>query len=71
MGEPSRQAQGDPPARARAVHDRIARIRGAQALNELRDDAQAIAPALGAERQLAELDECTRSLTATAAWHAP
>jgi fido (protein-threonine AMPylation protein) len=45
--------------------DRIARVRGAQALNELRDDARAIAPALGAEEQLAELDGLVGALLGT------
>lgn len=36
--------------------DRLARIHGPQALNELRDEARGIAPALGAARQLAELE---------------
>ena len=36
--------------------DRLARTRGEQALIELREEARALAPALGAERQLAELD---------------
>jgi hypothetical protein len=45
--------------------DRMARVRGAQVLNELRDEARAIAPALGAERQLANLDELVGALLGT------
>jgi hypothetical protein len=36
--------------------DRLARVRGEQALNELREDARRIVPLLDAETQLAELD---------------
>ena len=45
--------------------DRIARVRGAQALNELRNHARAIAPALGAEQQLADLDSLVGALLGT------
>jgi fido (protein-threonine AMPylation protein) len=45
--------------------DRLARIRGTQALNELRDDARAIAALLGAEQQLAELDGLIGALLGT------
>jgi hypothetical protein len=45
--------------------DRIARVRGAEALNELRDEARAMAPVLGAERQLAELDDLVGALLGT------
>lgn len=47
--------------------DRIARLRGSGALNELRDGARAIAPALGAEGQLAELDGLIGALLGTRA----
>ncbi len=39
-----------------AYLDRIAQLRGERELNELRDEARAIAPALGAEEQLATLE---------------
>jgi len=45
--------------------DRIARIRGEQALNELRDDAREIAPALDAAEQLAELEDLIGALLGT------
>ena len=45
--------------------DRIARVRGAQALNELRDAARAVAPALGAEQQLADLEQLVGALLGT------
>ncbi len=45
--------------------DRVARVRGAQALNELRDDARAIAPTLSAEKQLADLDKLVGALLGT------
>ena len=45
--------------------DRIARIRGAQALNELRDQARQIAPALDANQQLNELDNLVGTLLGT------
>lgn len=46
--------------------DRIARARGQDALNELRDGARAIAPQLGAEQQrLAELDDLIGALQGT------
>lgn len=45
--------------------DRIARLRGDQALNELRDAARAIARALDAEAQFAELDRLIGALLGT------
>jgi hypothetical protein len=45
--------------------DRIARIRGEQALGELRDDAREIAPLLHAEEQFAELDRLIGALLGT------
>jgi hypothetical protein len=45
--------------------DRMARIRGEQALNELRDDAREIAPALDGAKQLAELEELVGALLGT------
>jgi hypothetical protein len=45
--------------------DRMARVRGAQGLNELRDDAREIAPALGAAEQLAELEDLVGALLGT------
>lgn len=45
--------------------DRLARVHGPQALNELRDRARAIASALGAEQQLAELDRLVGALLGT------
>ncbi len=45
--------------------DRMARIRGEQALNELRDGAREIAPALEAAEQLAELEELVGALLGT------
>lgn len=47
--------------------DRLARVHGSSALNELRDEARAIAPALGADRQLAELDRLIGALLGTRA----
>ena len=45
--------------------DRIARIRGDEALNELRDEARAVAPAFGAEPQAAELERLIDALLGT------
>ncbi len=45
--------------------DRLARIRGDEALNELRDEARAIAPALGAEEQLTALERLIGALLGT------
>jgi fido (protein-threonine AMPylation protein) len=45
--------------------DALARARGAQALNELREQARAIAPALGAERELPQLDRLIGALLGT------
>ncbi|MGD0454077.1 MAG: Fic family protein [Solirubrobacteraceae bacterium] len=45
--------------------DRMARNRGARALNELRDEARAIAPAIGAEQQLIDLDGLVGALLGT------
>ena len=45
--------------------DRLARARGAEALNELRDDARALAPKLGAEQELADLDRLIAALQGT------
>lgn len=45
--------------------ERLARTRGESALHGLRDGARAIAPALGAEKQLAELDELIGALLGT------
>ena len=45
--------------------DRLARTRGEAALNELRDEAREIAPALGAEEQLAQLDRLIGALLGT------
>jgi len=45
--------------------DAVARARGAAALNELREQAGAIAPALGAERELVELDRLIGALLGT------
>jgi hypothetical protein len=45
--------------------ERLARTRGDEALNQLRDQARAIAPALGAEDQLAELDRLIGALLGT------
>lgn len=45
--------------------DGIARARGAEALNELRDQAATIAPALGAEQELVELDRLIGALLGT------
>jgi fido (protein-threonine AMPylation protein) len=45
--------------------DRLARTRGEGALNELRDEARAIAPALGGEQQFAELDRLLGALLGT------
>jgi hypothetical protein len=45
--------------------DRLARIRGDRALNELRDGAREIAPALNAEAQFAELDRLVGALLGT------
>jgi hypothetical protein len=48
-----------------AYLDRIARVRGERALNELRDGAQTIAPLLGAEQQLIQLDDLIGALLGT------
>jgi hypothetical protein len=48
-----------------AYLDRIARQRGDQALNELRDAARAIAPAIDAESELVELDALIGTLLGT------
>jgi fido (protein-threonine AMPylation protein) len=45
--------------------DGIARARGAEALNELREQAAALAPALGAERELVALDRLIGALLGT------
>lgn len=45
--------------------DRLVRTRGEAALNELRDEARAIAPALGAEEQFAQLDRLIGALLGT------
>ncbi len=45
--------------------DRIARTRGAQALGELRDQARKLAPTLGAQAQMAELDRLIGALLGT------
>jgi fido (protein-threonine AMPylation protein) len=45
--------------------DSLARARGEQALNELRDQAREIAPALSAERELGELDRLIGALLGT------
>lgn len=45
--------------------DRLARTRGDDALNELRDQARALAPILGADRQLEELDRLIGALLGT------
>jgi fido (protein-threonine AMPylation protein) len=45
--------------------DRLARIRGAQALNELRDDARSAAPALDALKQLTDLEDLIGALLGT------
>lgn len=45
--------------------DRLARTRGNTALGELRDEARAIAPALGAQEQLAQLDRLIGALLGT------
>jgi fido (protein-threonine AMPylation protein) len=45
--------------------DRIARVRGARALNDLRDEARAIAPTLGAEKQMLELDSLVGAMLGT------
>lgn len=45
--------------------DRLARIRGDRALNELRDEARAVAPALGAEQQAAELERLIGAMLGT------
>lgn len=45
--------------------DRLARTRGDAALNEVRDEARAIAPALGADEQLVELDRLIGALLGT------
>jgi fido (protein-threonine AMPylation protein) len=52
-------------AELEAYLERLARVRGAQALNELRDDARSIAPALDAEKQLADLDDLVGALLGT------
>lgn len=66
---PSRARSGAPRTLRRAeleeLLDRIARLRGAQALNELRDEARTLAPELGAEAQLAELDVLVGALLGT------
>jgi Fic/DOC family len=48
-----------------AYLDRIARLRGQQALDELRDGARAIAPQLAAQQQLLALDELIGALLGT------
>jgi len=45
--------------------DRLARTRGDDALNELRDQARALAPVLGSERQFEELDGLIGALLGT------
>jgi hypothetical protein len=45
--------------------DRLARVRGEEALNALRDEAREIAPALGAERELGELNALVGALLGT------
>ncbi len=45
--------------------DRLARIRGSEALNELRDQARVIAPALDAHAQFVRLDELVGALLGT------
>jgi len=45
--------------------DRLARVRGDQALNELRDSARTIAPMLDAETQFAQLDNLIGALQGT------
>ncbi len=45
--------------------DRLARIRGPEALNELRDQARVIAPALDAHAQFVRLDELVGALLGT------
>ena len=45
--------------------DRLAQVRGEQALNELRDEARRLAPALGAERELEQLDRVIGALLGT------
>jgi Fic/DOC family len=45
--------------------DRLARVRGEQALAELREEARAVAPALGAERLFVELDRLIGALLGT------
>lgn len=45
--------------------ERLARVRGEQALNELRDEARAIAPALGAEAEFERLDALIGALFGT------
>ncbi len=45
--------------------ERLARVRGEQALNELRDEARAIAPALGAEAEFELLDALIGALLGT------
>jgi fido (protein-threonine AMPylation protein) len=52
-------------AELEAYLERLARVRGAQALNELRDDAVSIAQALDAGRQLADLDDLVGELLGT------
>jgi fido (protein-threonine AMPylation protein) len=45
--------------------DRLARIRGDTALNELRDEARAVAPTLDAEKELADLERLIGALLGT------
>lgn len=45
--------------------DRLARARGDEALNQVRDEARAIAPALGSDEQLVELDRLIGALLGT------
>jgi fido (protein-threonine AMPylation protein) len=45
--------------------DRLARIRGNAALNELRDEARAVAPTLEAEKELADLERLIGALLGT------
>lgn len=60
-------------AELEAYLERLARVRGAQSLNELRDHAVPIARALDAEKQLVELDDLIGALLGTceANLHAP
>lgn len=53
------------PLELEARLDRLARTRGDHALNELRDQARAVAPALAAEAELEELDRLIGALLGT------